>query len=143
VTPQYPGAHALKPSYGVCRICSKQVASYELEHAGPDDSGIAVVALTGELDLTNADELVTQLRELANGATSLVVDLNRLVFIDSAAIHNLFQIVEERGRRSIAFVVDPTAAVAGTLQIVALDRVAPVVASLDAARSLLGPETGA
>jgi anti-anti-sigma factor len=113
------------------------VASYELERGEPDDSGIAVVTLAGELDLTNADELVTELRALSNGA--VIVDLNRLVFIDSAAIHLLFQIVEERGRNTLAFVVDPEAAVAGTLEIVGLGRVAPVVVSLDEAKALLDP----
>jgi anti-anti-sigma factor len=120
-----------------------QVANYELEHVGPDDAGIAVVVLTGELDLTNADELVARVRELANSATPLVVDLNRLVFIDSAAIHQLFQIAEERGHGSVAFVVDPTAPVSGTLRIVQLDRAAPVVASMDEAKALLSPARSA
>jgi anti-anti-sigma factor len=115
----------------------ESVASYEVERGGPDDSGIAIVRLTGELDLTNADELLTELRGLASGGA--IVDLNRLAFIDSAAIHLLFQIVEERGRNALAFVVDPEAAVAGTLEIVGLARVAPVVASLDEAKALLDP----
>lgn len=113
------------------------VTSYELEHVEGGEPGIVVVALSGELDLTNADALVAELNELTNGATPLVVDLNRVVFIDSAAIHHLFQLAAERGRKSLAFVVGPEAAVAGTLQIVELDRAAKVATTLDEAEAAL------
>lgn len=105
-----------------------------MEHLAPDEAGIVVVVLTGELDLTNADELVERIEGLTNGTTPLVVDLNRVVFIDSAAIHSLFQIARQRTRDALAFVFEPTAAVAGTLEIVELDRAATVTASLDEAK---------
>jgi anti-anti-sigma factor len=111
------------------------VASYELERVESGDSDIAVVALSGELDLTNAEVVVDELYALASNASLLVVDLNRLLFIDSAAIHRLFQLAEARGRKGLAFVVDPGAAVAGTLQIVELDRAARVAATLDDAKA--------
>jgi anti-anti-sigma factor len=113
------------------------VATYELEHVEPDDAGIAIVALTGELDLTNAGDLVERIGELANGGTALVLDVNRLVFIDSAAIEQLFQLAHTRGQGATAFVVEPASAVAGTLAIVGLGQAAPVTSSLDEAKALL------
>jgi anti-anti-sigma factor len=115
----------------------KAVASYELENLEHDEAGVACVALTGELDLTNADELAERLAAIANGATGLVIDLNRLVFIDSAAIHRLFEIAREGRPGRLAFVVERGSAVAGTLEIVELGRVAPLTSSLDEARAIL------
>ena len=103
----------------------------------PDEAGLAFVAVSGELDLTNADELAERLGELANGETPLVLDLNRVVFIDSAAIHRLFRVARERGPGRLAFVVDPTAPVAATLEIVEFSRAATVSASLAEARATL------
>jgi anti-anti-sigma factor len=114
----------------------RSVASYELEHMVPDGSGVACVALSGELDLTNAGDLAERLDDLADGAP-VVLDLNRLVFIDSAAIHRLFRIAQERGRRSVAFVVEPTAPVATTLEIAELGRAATVAATYDDAKAIL------
>ena len=111
-----------KPETATERTCIswRAVATYELEHMEADESGLAFVALSGELDLTNADDLVERLDELANGDTPVVLDLSRLVFIDSAAIHCLFRVARERGPRGVAFVVEPTAPVAATLEIVEL-----------------------
>jgi len=46
--------------------------------------GSEVVSLRGELDLTNVDELSGALR--ATVAASVVLDLSRLVFVDSAGV---------------------------------------------------------
>ena len=116
---------------------SGPVASYELDRIEPDPSGIVVVALSGELDVTNADDFLGSLRGLTNRDVPVVLDLSRLVFIDSTAIHHLFRIAEGRDRNSLAFVVEPAATVAATLEIVGLDRAAPVLPSLDAAKALL------
>jgi anti-anti-sigma factor len=103
-----------------------------------DESGLAFVALSGELDLTNADELAQRLGALANGNTPVVVDLNRLVFIDSAAIHRLFRVARKRGPRGVAFVVESTAPVAPTLEIAELSRAATVVRTFDEAKAAFG-----
>jgi anti-anti-sigma factor len=113
------------------------VASYELEQMVPDESGPAYIAVSGELDLTNADDLAERLGELANGDRPLVLDLSRVVFIDSAAIHRLFRIARDRSPGTLAFVVEPTAPVAATLEIVGFGQVATVAASLAEARANL------
>ncbi len=112
------------------RLSWVQVATFGLEHVAEHDEGVTLVALTGELDLTNVDELDARLAALANGLP-LVLDLSRLVFVDSAALHRLFRIVRERGVGGVAFVIEPTAPVATTLAIVGLGRAAPLVATRD------------
>jgi len=119
------------------RILRPAVGSFELEHEEAPDSDVAFVALVGELDLTNADELVTQLEAIAAGRP-LVVDLSRVLFLDSAALHGLFRVAHERGSSRLAVVVDPGAPVAATLDIVEFRKAATVVPSRDQAEAALG-----
>jgi anti-anti-sigma factor len=108
------------------------MTSYQLEQRSTGNERVIVVDVTGELDLTNALEVEDRLEALADGGGSgLVLDLNRLVFIDSAALHVLFRTARRLGRERFGIVVDPTAAVARTLAIVAIDEVATVVDSPD------------
>ncbi len=113
------------------------MASFELEHVQEGDPGVAIVAIAGELDLSNADELVEELDAVAAGRP-LVLDLNRVLFIDSAALHRLFGVATERGFDRVALVAEPTAPVARTLDIVQFRRAATVVASVADARAALG-----
>ena len=113
------------------------MATYELDRVEPREAGLAYVALSGELDLTNADDLAQRLDDLATGNVAIVLDLTRVVFIDSAAIHRLFRIACDRGPHATAFVVEPTAPIAATLEIVGLGRAAPVAATLEEAKEAL------
>jgi anti-anti-sigma factor len=113
------------------------VATFELEHVADADFGVTLVALAGELDLTNVDDLEEQLTTLTNGGP-VVLDLNQVVFVDSAALHRLFRLVRDRGAGGVAFVVEPTAPVAATLSIVEMGRVATVASSTDEAVAALG-----
>jgi anti-anti-sigma factor len=113
------------------------VATFELDHVADVGAGVTMVALAGELDLTNVDDLEDELERVANG-DQLVLDLNHLVFVDSAALHRLFRLVRERGAGGVAFVIEPTAPVAGTLSIVELSRAATVASTRDEALAALG-----
>lgn len=104
---------------------------YDLELRTAPLDGVVVVVLSGELDLTNARELEDRLERCAPGDTVLVVDLNRVVFIDSAALHVLFKLAGRRGRERLTLLLEQGAAVARTLEIVGMKDAAPVVASLD------------
>ena len=101
------------------------MTSYELEQRPTDDDQLVLVEAMGELDLTNAHEVEERLETLAgtNGAT-LALDLNRVVFIDSAALHVLFRIARRLGKDRFGLVLEPTAAVARTLSIVGISEVA-------------------
>jgi anti-sigma B factor antagonist len=108
------------------------MTSYELEQRPTHDEALVLVEATGELDLTNAHEVEERLEELAeaNGAR-LVLDLNRVVFIDSAALHVLFRTARKLGRERFAIVLEPGAAVARTLAIVGFAEVATIAGSPD------------
>ncbi len=112
------------------------MSPFELEHQETEDPDLLHVAVSGELDLTNARELEDRVRELTAGEASLLVlDLNRVVFIDSAALHVLFR-TARRGRTGI--VLAQTAPVARTVEIVGLSNAAVVGESLDAVLAALG-----
>jgi anti-anti-sigma factor len=108
------------------------VTPYELERRDSGEPRELVVAVAGELDLTNAREFEERLERLtsANGA-SLVLDLNRVLFIDSAALHVLFRRARQLGRERFGLVFEPTSPLARTLSIVAISEVATVGTSVD------------
>ena len=106
------------------------MSAYELE-IGDDAAGVVVAVLSGELDLTNARELEERLDGAAPDETVLVIDLNRVVFIDSAALHVLFKLAERRPNDRLALLMDPNAAVSRTLDIVRMKDAVGIVASLD------------
>ena len=101
-----------------------------------DYPDVAVVAVAGELDLSNADDLVEQLDAAAAGRP-LVVDLNRTLFIDSAALHRLFLVARGSGAGRLALVAEANAPVARTLEIVQFERAAIVATSVAEAHAAL------
>jgi anti-anti-sigma factor len=113
------------------------VSPYELEHLESTEDGVAAIALVGELDLTNAGALERRLEREVGPSVRLVVDVNRVLFVDSAALHCFFRLARARGRANVAFVVDPTAPIARALEIVDLGRAAPIVPTLAGARAAL------
>lgn len=108
------------------------MTSYELERRETDDPSVVLVMVAGELDLTNARELEERIGEFpGDDGTSLLIDLNRVVFIDSAALHVLFRAARRLGRDRFGLLYEPTAAVSRTLAIVGLPKVATSGASRD------------
>jgi anti-anti-sigma factor len=108
-----------------------RVSAYELELNRNDAPDEIDAFLSGELDLTNARELEERLRDAAPTGSTLVVDLNRVVFIDSAALHVLFKIARHLSPGSLVLVLAPDAPVARTLEIVGMKDAARVIASRD------------
>jgi len=115
-------------------MLGSRVSAYELE-LGETVAPEIDASLSGELDLTNARELEERLRDAAPEGSTLVVDLNRVVFIDSAALHVLFKIARHLVPGSLVLVLDPDAHVARTLEIVGMKDAARVVASRDQVKS--------
>ena len=99
------------------------------EHA---DDRIRLVEVSGELDLTNTHDFEARIDQLADGDHALVLDLNRVLFVDSAALHTLFRIARAQGTGRLGFVLEPTAAIARTLEIVGITRSVPTRAGVDA-----------
>lgn len=107
------------------------MTSFELDVREPKPEDFTVVELAGELDLTNAHEVERRLEQIA-GSGGLVVDLNRVTFVDSAALHMLFRVARRLGTtQRFGIVLEPTALIARTLTIVGLDDVTSVRATLD------------
>jgi anti-anti-sigma factor len=107
------------------------VSTYALEVHEAVVNGAVVAALSGELDLTNAVELEERLDAAASDDSLLVIDLNRVVFIDSAALHVLFKLARRRGDGRLKLLVEPSSSVSRTLDIVGMRHAIPVVSSLD------------
>jgi anti-anti-sigma factor len=108
------------------------VTPYELEVRG-QERGFTVVGLVGELDLTNAEDVERELvRAVGDDDGGIVLDLNGVSFIDSAALHMLFRVARGIGdARRFGIVLEPTALVARTLEIVGLNAVTTVRQSID------------
>lgn len=109
------------------------MSTYTFEIQGGEVPNGLVVSLGGELDLTNARELEERLGAV-DPEGLLVVDLNRVVFVDSAALHLLFKLARRRPAESVVFVLDPSSPIAKTLAIVGLGEISRIAPSLAAAR---------
>ena len=109
------------------------------------EDGACVVVLTGEHDLSSADELTDALAQAAGPAT--LVDLSETSFIDSAVLGVLIGSHRDAtaAGRSWALVVGPGsgAAVRRILELTGLDTVLPVYASREQAlAALAGSRSG-
>jgi anti-anti-sigma factor len=114
-----------------------QLASIHLAN----EAGIVVAGITGEIDLSNADRLITKITDaVPNEAIGLIVDLGDVDFMDSAGIRMLLELakrLEWRGQ-ALRLVVAVEARVRKMLTISGLDSVIMVDGSLAKARESLG-----
>ena len=99
--------------------------------------GVPVVAVPGEIDLVNAPELHLALLEAAAyGSETLVADMTRTRFCDSAGLNVL--VASDRQARAEGGEVRLVIVAEAIIRVVALtgvDRVIPIYASLDEALS--------
>jgi anti-sigma B factor antagonist len=108
-------------------------------------NGVPVVAAPAEIDITNASELRLALLQAAtHGRGTLVVDMTRTRFCDSATLHTLVAAHEraqaEAGELRLAV---PAANVLRVFEISGLYRMIPTFPSLEQAltyRSATGPD---
>jgi anti-anti-sigma factor len=108
------------------------VAAYELEIRETDDDDVVLIELSGELDLTNVPEVERRVEEVATPGGRVVLDLNRVTFLDSAALHLLFRFARRfGGRERFGIVLEPNALVARVLTMVGLGEVARIDATID------------
>lgn len=105
-----------------------RVAAYELELRETTVEGFALVEVAGELDLTNADDLEKRLQRIVVDAPGLVIDLNKVTFVDSAALHVLFRIGRELedAHKDFGVVLAESAHVAKTVELVRLEDTARI-----------------
>ncbi|MBO0708811.1 MAG: STAS domain-containing protein [Candidatus Dormibacteraeota bacterium] len=100
----------------------------DLELSERLEEGHAVVELRGELDISSAASLRERLLDiLADHAHSLVLDLSRLVFIDSTGLSVL--VAAERRAQELGgtlSLVGPQKIVARVLRVTSLDKHFPI-----------------
>jgi anti-sigma B factor antagonist len=60
--------------------------SEALDIAVRDERGVVIAAITGEIDISSVAKFRARLAELADNGGTLVVDLNRVAFIDSSGL---------------------------------------------------------
>ena len=81
------------------------LARWTVAHEG----GVVVVALTGEVDLSNATELEAELAAAIEGAAPAVVDLSGLDYLDSSGTRSLHRLAAGTAarRQPLALVAPP------------------------------------
>jgi anti-sigma B factor antagonist len=89
----------------------------EVSHCGAE----TVVALSGELDVATSAELSEALIELIDGgSTELVIDLERLAFIDSTGLSAILKAKKKLEGRGRIVLREPTPMVRQVLEITGL-----------------------
>jgi anti-anti-sigma factor len=107
--------------------------------SGPEPGGglaVAVVALSGEVDVTEAPDLREHLQGVvSNSDTALVLDLSEVTYIDSAGVNLLFELAEGLKERQIglSLVVPAGGLVERVLALVDVAAVAEVHQGVEAA----------
>src|SRR4051794_38138150 len=82
------------------------MAGNSLDIAESRSGHVCVVALTGRIDSTNAEELLTRLNGLfASGEKALVVDFGQVMYLTSAAFRALLVATDEAERHAARFVL--------------------------------------
>jgi anti-sigma B factor antagonist len=107
---------------------------FRLEEDRPR-AGTVVVSVHGDLDLHSADELGDRLVGVAEGgATSVVVDLSDVEFVDSQGLGALLRGTRRLGGSAGRFrLVVPAPQIRRIFEITALDRVFPLDATREEA----------
>jgi anti-sigma B factor antagonist len=99
------------------------------------ENGVAVIALSGELDLYTCPEFKEELlRVIGEGTAHVVVDLTQTTFIDSTALGVLIRGVERlkmNDGRLVVACADPN--IVKVFEVTGLNRVFTVVGSRDEA----------
>jgi anti-sigma B factor antagonist len=99
-----------------------------------DERGCVIAAITGEIDISNVARLRERLYELADDGGTLIVDLNRVAFIDSAGLGALVgtaRRIAERGGSLHAVCSQPQPR--KLLWMTGVDRRIPLAATVDGA----------
>ncbi len=75
-----------------------------------EERGVVIAAVTGEIDISSVAQLRQRLYELADNGGTLIVDMNRVTFIDSAGLGALVgtaQRAAEHGGSLLAVCAQP------------------------------------
>jgi anti-sigma B factor antagonist len=104
------------------------------------ERGVVIAAVTGDMDLSTVGPLRERLSALADSGETLIVDLNRVTFIDSAGLGALVGAARraaEHGGSLHAVCARPQAR--RLLWLTGVDRRIPLAATVDGALMFLAP----
>jgi anti-anti-sigma factor len=99
------------------------------ETAGPR----AIVALPGEIDITNSAAMTTSLLAVLDDPGLVIADMTGTTFCDSSGLRMLI-IARDRAEASgctLRIVIRPDGSVARSLAILGMDRMLPIYASIE------------
>ena len=105
--------------------------------AHPDGNGIAVITPPAEIDLTNAKPLQDELNAaLDRGITTVVIDMSKTTFCDSAALATLREARDRASAMNASLrLVISEPGLRKIFEMAGMDDTGPVYATLDAAQS--------
>jgi anti-sigma B factor antagonist len=100
-----------------------------------DRSGVIVATVRGEIDISNAAQVGSELTAISNSALGLVADLGAVEHLDSAGIAVLYELHLRLSRRGqhLVVVAPPGRAPRRVLELIAFDRQVELADELDAA----------
>jgi len=101
-------------------------------HARPADGERLVVAVSGEVDLSNAGHVETQVAKAIAGAVAVALDLNGVTYLDSRGLQLLLRLAERHVHHSLDLVIvaAPRSIAHELLQVTGIVEVVPVVPGL-------------
>lgn len=85
-----------------------------------------VIALEGEIDLSNAADVEAEIRQALDDESRIVIDLTRAAYIDSAGARLLFALARSLGER-LSVVIPDESPLLRVLTLVGLPKVVPIV----------------
>jgi anti-anti-sigma factor len=104
--------------------------------------GVTVATISGEVDVSNAAEIADAFSDLSELSAGMVVDLRRLVYLDSSGIallHDLALRMRQRWQRLVV-VSPPSSPPRRVLELTALDSHTLILDDLDAALEALSEQ---
>jgi anti-sigma B factor antagonist len=112
----------------------------ELSFAVRRERGVVIAEVTGDLDISTVGGLRERLLGLAGTGQPLIVDLNRVSFIDSAGLGVLVAVFRRAAQRGGSLhAVCSRAPTRKLLWMTGVDRRIPLTATVDEALMLLAP----
>jgi anti-anti-sigma factor len=100
------------------------------------EGGVLVARIRGEIDMSNSAEIGSAIAgRISNEALGLVLDLSDVEYLDSAALHMIFDLrarLRDRGQR-VRLVVPPGATIEQAIEIMNVPGTIGVSESMDAA----------
>lgn len=98
-----------------------------------EQSGYAIVELSGEVDLSCSPDARKQILECLGSGKNLLVDLSQVTYIDSSGVASLVEGYQTAKKKAVNFgLIGVSSAAMNVLQLARLDKVFPIHASVEA-----------